>query len=151
MVLTYPQRGVEFRGEGRAFLPGHQPPAGRGLGALPPEQRHEFERSWREKLARANMLAVSWPAEYGGAGLSAIEQVVRSEEFERAGAPVGTENDGFGIGLLGNTLLVAGTPEQKAYFLPRILSGEHVWCQGYSEPDAGSDLAGLRTRAVLTE
>src|SRR5215472_1353764 len=149
MDVIYPERAEEFRAKVRAFLREKLPPDWRGLGALPPEERHDFQRAWRETLAGANLLAVSWPAEYGGAGLSAIEQVVLSEEFERAGAPTGTENDGFGIGLLGNTLMVAGTPEQKSYFLPRILSGEHVWCQGYSEPDAGSDLAGLRTRAVL--
>ena len=149
MDVSYPERAEEFRAEVRAFLGEQLPPDWGGLGALPAGQRHDFQTSWRETLARAGLLAVSWPAEYGGAGLSAIEQVVLSEEFERAGAPTGTENDGFGIGLLGNTLMVAGTPEQKAHFLPRILSGEHVWCQGYSEPDAGSDLAGLRTRAVL--
>jgi alkylation response protein AidB-like acyl-CoA dehydrogenase len=147
--VTYPEQAERFRAEVRAFLTEHLPPDWRGLGALPPGQRQEFQHAWRQTLAAANLLAVSWPAEYGGAGLSAIEQVVRSEEFERAGAPTGTENDGFGIDLLGNTLLVAGTQEQKSYFLPRILSGEHAWCQGYSEPDAGSDLAGLRTRAVL--
>jgi alkylation response protein AidB-like acyl-CoA dehydrogenase len=147
MDVTYPERAERFRAEVRAFLAENLPPGWRGLGALPARQRYEFERDWRATLARHNMLAVSWPTAYGGAGLSAIEQVVRSEEFERAGAPTGTENDGFGIDLLGNTLLAVGTQEQKSYFLPRILSGEHVWCQGYSEPDAGSDLAGLRTRA----
>jgi alkylation response protein AidB-like acyl-CoA dehydrogenase len=147
--VSYPERAERFRADVRAFLAANLPPGWRGLGALAPAERRDFERAWRATLAQQNMLAVSWPAAYGGAGLSAIEQVVRSEEFERAGAPTGTENDGFGIDLLGNTLLVAGTEEQKRYFLPRILSGEHVWCQGYSEPDAGSDLAGLRTRAVL--
>jgi alkylation response protein AidB-like acyl-CoA dehydrogenase len=147
--VSYPERAEHFRADVRAFLAANLPPGWRGLGALAPGERHDFERAWRATLAENNLLAVSWPTAYGGAGLSAIEQVVRSEEFERAGAPTGTENDGFGIELLGNTLLVAGTEEQKRYFLPRILSGEHVWCQGYSEPDAGSDLAGVRTRAVL--
>ncbi len=95
------------------------------------------------------MLAVSWPKEYGGAGLSLVEQVVLAEEFARAGAPQGSENDTFGIGMLGNTLIHLGTEEQKKHYLPRILSGEMRWCQGYSEPDAGSDLAGIRTSAVL--
>jgi alkylation response protein AidB-like acyl-CoA dehydrogenase len=149
MDITYPERAERFRADVRVFLAENLPPDWHGLGALGPAERDDFERSWRATLARNNMLAVSWPAEFGGAGLSPLEQVVVAEEFERAGAPAGTENDGFGIGLLGNTLLAAGTDEQKSYFLPRILSGEHVWCQGYSEPDAGSDLAGLRTRAVL--
>ena len=148
MDVTYPERAERFRGEVRAFLRSNLPPAWQGLGALPPAARHDFQHRWRATLAQANMLAVSWPTTYGGPGLSDAEQVVLAEEFERAGAPTGTENDGFGINLLGNTLIVAGTDEQKAHFLPRILSGEHQWCQGFSEPDAGSDLAGLRTRAV---
>ena len=91
---------------------------------------------------------MSWPTEYGGGGLSAIEQVVLAEEFARAGAPERAENDLFGIDLLGNTLIALGSEEQKKHFLPRILSGADRWCQGFSEPDAGSDLASVRTRAV---
>jgi alkylation response protein AidB-like acyl-CoA dehydrogenase len=78
-----------------------------------------------------------------------LEQVVLAEEFAHAGVPTGGPNDSFGIQLVGNTILRLGTPEQKAHFLPRILSGEDRWCQGYSEPGAGSDLANLGTRAVL--
>ena len=74
-----------------------------------------------------------------------------AEEFARAGAPMGSENDGFGIGMLANTLIQVGTEEQKHEYLPKILSGEHRWCQGFSEPEAGSDLGGLRTRAVLDD
>ena len=92
---------------------------------------------------------MSWPKEYGGAGLSVIEQVVLAEEFARAGAPEPAENDRFGIELLGNTLIALGSEDQKRHFLPRILSGEDRWCQGFSEPEAGSDLASVRTRAVL--
>jgi alkylation response protein AidB-like acyl-CoA dehydrogenase len=91
------------------------------------------------------MLAVSWPTQYGGAGLTLLEQVVLAEEFALAGRPQGSENDSFGIGMLGNTLIHLGTEEQRAHYLPRILSGEQRWCQGYSEPEAGSDLAGVRT------
>ncbi|WP_322755211.1 acyl-CoA dehydrogenase family protein, partial [Frankia sp. Cas3] len=104
---------------------------------------------WRDRLFRAGLLGVSWPAEYGGGGLTKIEQVVLMEELAQAGAPWGIRNDTFSIKMVGNTLLRAGTEEQKHRFLPKILSGEEKWCQGYSEPGAGSDLASLRTRAVL--
>jgi len=149
MDIAYPARAEEFRTRIKAFLAEHLPADWHGLGGLPPAERESFELEWRAILATNQLLAVSWPEEYGGAGLSEVEQVVLAEEFERAGAPTGTENDGFGMRLLGNTLIALGTHEQKSFFLPRILSGEHRWCQGYSEPGAGSDLAGLRTRAVL--
>jgi alkylation response protein AidB-like acyl-CoA dehydrogenase len=92
---------------------------------------------------------VAWPKEYGGAGLSPIEQVVLNEEFAKANVPTQTGNDGFGIGMVGPTIIVWGTEEQKRHYLPRIISGEDKWCQGYSEPDAGSDLANIGTRAIL--
>jgi alkylation response protein AidB-like acyl-CoA dehydrogenase len=146
---TYPPEAEEFRIRIRRFLSDHLPEDWAGLGALDGVAREDFLSSWRRALFDAGLLAVSWPAAYGGGGLSAIEQVVLAEEFTRVGAPLGTENDIFGIRLIGNTLTVWGTEEQKAWFLPRILSGEDRWCQGFSEPDAGSDLAGLRTAAVL--
>ena len=92
--------------------------------------------------------AVAWPREYGGGGLTKREQVVLAEEFARAGVPTGAPQDNFGIKMVGNTLLRWGSEEQRRRFLPRILSGADRWCQGYSEPDAGSDLAALSTRAV---
>ncbi len=149
MDITYPPEAETFRERVRAFLGEHLPPDWSGIGALPVEQRETFREGWRKTLGEGGMLAVSWPKEYGGAGLSLVEQVVLAEEFAKAGAPQGTENDGFGIGMLGNTLIQVGTEEQKQHYLPKILSGEQRWCQGYSEPDAGSDLAGLRTTAVL--
>ena len=149
MDVRYPPEAEQFRTRVRAFLSEHLPPGWTGLGALEEHERERFREQWRRTLAEHRMLAVSWPEQYGGAGLSHVEQVVLAEEFARAGAPQGSENDTFGIGMLGNTLIHLGTEEQKAHYLPRILSGEQRWCQGYSEPDAGSDLAGLRTRAVL--
>ena len=100
-------------------------------------------------LFESGYLAPGWPVEYGGGGLSSLEQVIIAEEFARAGVPTGTNNDVFGIEMLGNTLLVWGTEEQKAHYLPRILSGEDRWCQGYSEPNAGSDLGSLALQATL--
>jgi len=151
MDLTYPTAAEEFRRQVQAIIAENVPPGFTGIGALDRSERDEFARRWRQTLAKHNLLAVSWPAAYGGAGLSPIEQVVLSEELARAGLPHGSESDMFGIQLIGNTLTVWGTEEQKRHFLPRILSGEDVWCQGYSEPEAGSDLASLRTRAVAQD
>lgn len=149
MDITYPPEAEAYRVQIRSFLEQTLPAGWAGMGALAPEERAAFRTTWRRTLAEHDLLAPSWPKEYGGGGLTHVEQVVLAEELARAGVPEGFENDSLGIKLLGNTLIALGTPEQKEYFLPRILSGEHVWCQGYSEPDAGSDLAGMRTRAVL--
>lgn len=149
MDLIYPAEAEEYRTRIRAVIQKHLPKGWTGLGALTGTEHDEFVVRWRKALSDEHLLAVSWPTEYGGAGLTATEQVVLAEEFARAGVPSGSENDMLGVQLLGNTLTVWGTDEQKAHFLPRILSGEDKWCQGFSEPGAGSDLAGLRTSAVL--
>ncbi len=145
MDVDPPPQAEEFRVRVKAFLGEHLPPGWSGMGGLPEGERERFRAQWRRTLGEHQMLAVSWPQEYGGAGLSLVEQVVLAEEFALAGAPQGSENDSFGIGMLGNTLIALGTEEQKRHYLPKILSGEQRWCQGYSEPDAGSDLAGIRT------
>jgi len=145
----YPPEALAFRDQIRTFLAEHLPAEWSGAGALPPAEREELAHRWRKVLADRGLVAVSWPKEYGGGGLSPIEQVVLAEEFVRAGAPERAENDLLGIDLLGNSLIALGTDEQKRYFLPRILSGEDRWCQGFSEPEAGSDLASVRTSAVL--
>lgn len=149
MDVSYPPEAEAFRDRIREFVAEHLPPGWPGPGALPPHEREEFARHWRRALAGAGLVAVSWPTEYGGGGLSPMEQVVLAEEFARAGAPERAENDLLGIDLLGNTLIALGSEAQKRHFLPRILSGEHRWCQGFSEPEAGSDLASVRTRGVL--
>jgi alkylation response protein AidB-like acyl-CoA dehydrogenase len=100
---------------------------------------------WANALAEKGWIAPHWPKEYGGAGLSVVEQFIYNQEIAKAGAPaVG----GMGVSLIGPTLIVHGSDEQKAQHLPKILSGEVAWAQGYSEPGAGSDLASLQTRAV---
>ena len=149
MDVEYPPEAEAFRTHIRAFLAEHLPAGWSGGGALPPDARSAFAHEWRRTLAAHGLIAVSWPKEYGGAGLSVIDQVVLAEEFARAGAPEPAENDRFGIELLGNTLIALGSEDQKKHFLPRVLSGEDRWCQGFSEPEAGSDLASVRTRAVL--
>ncbi|MFI0354859.1 acyl-CoA dehydrogenase family protein [Actinomadura sp. 9N407] len=108
-------------------------------------ERRDGARAWAEALAERGWIAPHWPAEYGGAGLSALEEFILHEELMRARVP--TVN-GIGAFLLGPTLLVHGTDEQKAAHLPGIARGEVTWAQGFSEPGAGSDLASLRTRAI---
>ena len=149
MDPTYSAEAETYREKVQAFLAEHLPADWEGTSAMEPARRSQWLAEWRQLLADNGLLAVAWPKEYGGAGLSALEQVVLAEEFAKAGVPTVFGNDGFGIGMVGPTIIVWGTEEQKRHFLPRIISGEHRWCQGYSEPDAGSDLANLGTRAVL--
>jgi alkylation response protein AidB-like acyl-CoA dehydrogenase len=150
MDPTYTEEAEAFRHKVVAFLDGALPAAWHGIGAI--TERDEAERfgeSWRATLAEHGFLGLQWPTEYGGAGLSKLEQVVLVEELAKAGVPAMGPHDVFGLKMLGNTLLQWGTEAQKRHFLPRILSGEDKWCQGFSEPGAGSDLAELTTRALL--
>jgi alkylation response protein AidB-like acyl-CoA dehydrogenase len=149
MQPTYSPDAEAYRQKVQAFLAEKLPTNWKGIGQLEGDELHDFVRGWRRTLHEAGYLAPGWPTEYGGGGLSALEQVVIAEEFARAGVPTGGSNDVFGIQMLGNTLLLWGTDEQKAHYLPRILSGEDTWCQGYSEPNAGSDLGNLGLRAQL--
>jgi alkylation response protein AidB-like acyl-CoA dehydrogenase len=138
-----------FRVRVRAFLAEHLPADWPGIGALPADEAADFVASWRATLFAHGLLGLAWPLEYGGGGMSKLEQVVLVEECARAMVPLGPASDTVTVKMVGNTLLKWGTEEQKRTFLPRILSGEDSWCQGFSEPNAGSDLAGLTTRAVL--
>ncbi|HVA09023.1 MAG TPA: acyl-CoA dehydrogenase family protein [Acidimicrobiales bacterium] len=141
-----------LRSEFRAWLREHLPwPYGEGL---PPRfddlsEAVSFGRQWQASLAADRWVGVTWPVELGGRGLGAVENYVVIEELARARAPelVGR----IGINLVGPTLLAHGTDEQRHTFLPRILSATDLWCQLFSEPDAGSDLASLTTRAVPAE
>ncbi|CAN5657003.1 acyl-CoA dehydrogenase family protein [soil metagenome] len=147
MDPTYPAEADAYREKVQVFLAEKLPPGWQGIGSLEGEELDGFVEHWRAILYEAGHLAPGWPVEYGGAGLSALEQVILAEGLTRAGVPAGGPNDVFGIQMLGNTLLQWGTDEQKRHYLPRVLSGEDRWCQGYSEPDAGSDLAGIALRA----
>jgi len=148
--ISYPAEAESFRAEVRTVLAEELPPGWPGVGAIAGRQDAErFAAQWRQTLYRRGLLGITWPPEYGGRGLSRLHQVVLMEELARAGVPFGEHTDLFGIKMLGSTLLRWGTPEQKRRFLPRILSGEDRWCQGFSEPGAGSDLASLATRATL--
>jgi alkylation response protein AidB-like acyl-CoA dehydrogenase len=136
-----------FREELRAWLAEVVP-------SLPPtpslrnwQERRAFDLDWQRRLYDGGYAGVSWPKEYGGRDASATEQLVFLEEIARAHAPDVGMNF---VGMLhaGPTIMTEGTPEQKEKYLPPILRGEVIWCQGFSEPNAGSDLASLRTRAV---
>jgi alkylation response protein AidB-like acyl-CoA dehydrogenase len=148
MDLSYPPEAEAFRAEIRAWLEENLP-EGWGTDAYNPSpaKRHAWAAEWTERLREGGWICASWPKEYGGRGLSTMESVVLNEEFARVGAPM--RADFFGDTLVGPTILQWGTEEQKRRFLPAIMRGEMAWCQGFSEPDAGSDLASLRTTAVL--
>ncbi|MFI5044103.1 MAG: acyl-CoA dehydrogenase family protein, partial [Acidimicrobiales bacterium] len=114
--------------------------------AMSPDERQQFNDTWPKKLQDGGWICATWPEEYGGKGLSTMQGVVLAEEFARAKAPM--RADFFGDTLVGPTILMNGTEEQKKFFLPKILDGTMRWCQGFSEPDSGSDLASLKTTAV---
>ena len=141
-----------FRKEVRAWLEENCPVSVRGAGQVPDGGARvpiadPDTRLWLERCAAKGFTVPMWPREYGGAGLSKDEYLVLLEEMRaiKARSPLG----GMGVGLIGPTLLEHGTEDQKKRHLPRIARGEVRWCQGYSEPGAGSDLASLRTRAEL--
>jgi len=148
MDLSYPPEAETFRTEIRAWLEENLPAGWFDEGfEMTPEQKAEFNAEWPKKLYAGGWICASWPKEYGGKGLSTMENVVLAEEFARAKAPM--RADFFGDTLVGPTILQHGTEEQKKFFLPKIMKGEMAWCQGFSEPDSGSDLASLKTTAVL--
>jgi len=149
MDPSYSAEAESFREKIQAFLAEQLPSGWEGIGAMEREEMSTFQSAWRATLADHGYLAPAWPTEYGGGGTTEVEQVVLAEEFQRVGVPTGGLNDGFSIQMVGNTILHWGMPEQKSHFLPRIISGDDVWCQGYSEPDAGSDLAALGCQAHL--
>ncbi len=141
-----------FRAEARTFIDEYAPKrrgdddegATFGRRGLSPEMREAWDR-WRDALVERGWIAPHWPREYGGAGLTVKEQSILNEEFAEADTiSVG----GFGVMMLGPTLIIHGTEEQKQEHLSRILKGEVSWCQGWSEPGAGSDLASLQNRAI---
>ncbi|HEU5036234.1 MAG TPA: acyl-CoA dehydrogenase family protein [Nocardioides sp.] len=151
MDLTYSDADQAFRAEVRGWLEEHltgEWAALRGLGGAGRDhEAHDERLAWNRLLAEHGWTCVGWPEEYGGRGLSLVQQVIFHEEYARADAPVRVNH--LGEELLGPTLMAFGTDEQKARFLPRIVAVEELWAQGYSEPDAGSDLANVQTKARL--
>lgn len=151
MDLTYSDEDQALRAEVRGWLEEHltgEWAALRGLGGAGRDhEAHEERVAWNRLLADHGWTCVGWPEEYGGRGLSLVQQVIFHEEYARADAPMRVNH--LGEELLGPTLMAFGTDEQKARFLPRIVAVEELWAQGYSEPDAGSDLANVQARARL--
>ena len=146
MELRFGEKEEALRGEVRRFLTESLADRER-TGMAGAEADFAFAEQFNAKLAERGWIAPAWPKQYGGLEASIYEQMVFAEEFGYHGAP-DTGTRGFGVGMIGPTMIIHGSDEQKARYLPKITSGEHVWCQGYSEPGSGSDLASLQTRAV---
>lgn len=150
MDLMFSEKEETLRREVRTFLEERLPQEVQNAGGLVDgdEERFAAAKEFNRALAQRGWIAPAWPKEYGGLDASIYEQMIFNEEFGYHGAP-DTGTRGFGVGMIGPTLIVHGSEEQKREHLPRITSGEAIWCQGYSEPGSGSDLASLQTRAVL--
>jgi alkylation response protein AidB-like acyl-CoA dehydrogenase len=149
MELAYSKEDEAFRKEVRDWLKKNLPKKDKALSDLMPHDPERVRRAkeWQRKLYDAGYVAMSWPKEYGGQAADVMRQTIVNEELVLARAPglIGAS----GLGMLGPTLIQFGTEEQKRRYLPKILTAEEIWCQGYSEPGAGSDLASLRTRADI--
>ncbi len=150
MDFDFTETQQNFRLEVRAWLAANVPAELRGRGFA--SSRADLEavrrlRDWQRTLYKAGYVGMDWPTEYGGRGASLVEQVMFYEEMSRAQAPQPLNRSG--LSMLGPTLMKHGTAAQKGRHLDRILTAEEIWCQGFSEPNAGSDLANLQTRAVL--
>ncbi|HTW11687.1 MAG TPA: acyl-CoA dehydrogenase family protein [Solirubrobacteraceae bacterium] len=143
MDLTLSPSEAAFRDEIRDWLSQNHPgpePVGDEDAAF------EFRRDWQRRLNASGWAGVAWPTEYGGRGATLVEQAIFYEEMARAGAP--SMANVLALAMGGPTVIAHGTEEQKRRYLPPILSGDEIWCQGFSEPESGSDLASLKTRAV---
>jgi alkylation response protein AidB-like acyl-CoA dehydrogenase len=144
MDLSFSAEEIEFRQQVRAWIAEAMPPHIRDKARVDAHFEHDEIMEWHKILYRQGWIAPHWPAEVGGAGLDVNRRFMLTEELELAGAPPLSP---FGLMMVGPLLIQFGNDAQKKRYLPKILSGEEVWCQGYSEPNAGSDLASLRLRA----
>ena len=145
MDLEFSADDIAFRDEVRSFIAESYPASLRGKQDEGDDLSKDDFLSWHRVLAKQGWVAPAWPVEYGGTGWTTTQRYIWSEETARADC---IRLMPFGLTMVGPVIYTFGTPAQKAHFLPRILSGEDWWCQGYSEPGAGSDLASLRTKAV---
>jgi alkylation response protein AidB-like acyl-CoA dehydrogenase len=136
----------KFRQDARAWLAEHTPKA-----PPPPDgpESRRYALAWQRTQAQGGWAGIAWPTEMGGRGASVLEQIVWFEEYARAAAPSPLGPTFVGLNHAGPTLIACGTPEQKAFHLPRIVNGEAIWCQGFSEPGAGSDLAALKASGIV--
>ncbi|HWF33919.1 MAG TPA: acyl-CoA dehydrogenase family protein [Solirubrobacteraceae bacterium] len=142
MDLTLSPSELAFRDELRDWLKDNHP----GREPTGDEAAFAFRREWQRQLHAAGLAGVSWPSEYGGRGATLVEQAIYNEELVRAKAPQAANVLALAMG--GPTVIAHGTEEQRRRYLPPILSAEEIWCQGFSEPDSGSDLASVKTRAT---
>ena len=147
MDLDWSDQDRAFQDEVRAFLDAELTPElrrrGRGMTSVYADR--DTTLAWQAKLHAKGWVAPAWPVQYGGPGWSVVQRYIWARETARAGAPPMSP---MGVGMCGPVLIGHGTPEQRAFYLPKMLSGEHWWCQGYSEPGSGSDLASLQMSAV---
>ncbi|HKE09242.1 MAG TPA: acyl-CoA dehydrogenase [Candidatus Acidoferrum sp.] len=147
MDLKLTTEELAFRNELRAWLESNVPKDWNEWREKPLEESFPYLRAWQRKLYEAGWAAVSWPREYGGRGATLMQQAIFWEEMARVQAP--PMPNALGLGLIGPTIIAHGTEAQKKRYIPKILSAEEIWCQGFSEPNAGSDLAALQTEARL--
>jgi len=147
MDFRFTPEDEAFRAEIRAFVEAEWP-GGTGDASVDSDEEYETERAFEKKLAERGWLTLAWPAEYGGGGATNIRQAIMKEECSYFRAPLGGGPGAQATGLVGPAVMAHGTEEQKQRFLPPIASGDVYWCQGFSEPAAGSDLASVQTRAV---
>ncbi len=148
MDFDFTEEQQAFRHEFRSWLEDNLPEGwleGERRRLEDPDRRETFLREWQRKLSEGGWAGIHWPEEYGGRGAGLLEQVIYNQEKARVDAPPALNT--IGLGMVGPTLMKVGTEAQKDRFLPPMLTGEEIWCQGYSEPEAGSDLASLGTRA----
>ena len=139
----------QFREELRAWLQANKPAPFEGDDSTPEGKKAyvDFLKAWQKKVFEGGWAGISWPKEYGGRGATIIEQSIFQEEFALSGAPHLVNS--LGLAIIGPTIIAVGTEEQKQRYIAKILSAEEIWCQGFSEPNFGSDVAGLATKAVL--
>jgi alkylation response protein AidB-like acyl-CoA dehydrogenase len=144
MDLRFSPEDEQYRQKLRAWLEAHVPQE-----RPPKDQDAEFafRRAWQRQLYAGGLVGINWPKEYGGQGATLIQQAIYAQEMARARAP--QPANGLGISIVGPTLIHHGTEEQKKRYIPKILNADEIWCQGFSEPNSGSDLASLQTKAVL--
>ncbi len=145
MEFKFTAEDEEFRTELRAFMKTELPDQWEGAGRYPEDDDWDLNRVIRQKMAEKGWLTMHWPEEYGGQNASPVKSAIYNEEIAYMRAP---GRDIFGVRMLGPTLMIHGSEEQKKTHLPSVAKGEIQWCQGYSEPESGSDLASLSTRAV---
>ena len=144
MDIRFSPDDEQYRQKLRTWLEANRP---QDPSPLDQDAAFAYRRKWQRELYDGGWVGINWPKEYGGQGATLIQQAIYAQEMSQAQAP--QPANGLGIGIVGPTLMAHGTEAQKKRYIPKILNADEIWCQGFSEPNSGSDLASLRTRAVL--